>query len=217
MNQVPTPDARERWQQAPLMAGLRRGAGAVLWVAASPGARGYERFPYLLHALADLGFEPPFEARRLWAFFDSSYRMRADLDYLARRWRKSGIAALHVAAWHYFEPDPRRDEYLQQLIRVCHRNAILVYARLNDRVSAPFYVDTGAADVVVPAEVAEQDARRVHFEQKVVARKVRIIDQAHLGLRTAADQDGVVPVEFEPGSLMRPFKDLKIDLERGNA
>lgn len=35
-------------------------------------------------------------------------------------------------------------------------NAILVYARLNDRVSAPFYVDTGAADVVVPAEVAER-------------------------------------------------------------
>jgi len=35
-----------------------------------------------------------------------------------------------------------------------HGNAILVYARLNDRVEAPFYVDTGAADVVVPAEVA---------------------------------------------------------------
>jgi clan AA aspartic protease (TIGR02281 family) len=34
-------------------------------------------------------------------------------------------------------------------------NAIVVYARLNDRVNAPFYVDTGAADVVVPAEVAE--------------------------------------------------------------
>jgi clan AA aspartic protease (TIGR02281 family) len=35
-----------------------------------------------------------------------------------------------------------------------HGNAILVYARLNDRVDAPFYVDTGAADVVVPAAVA---------------------------------------------------------------
>lgn len=35
-----------------------------------------------------------------------------------------------------------------------HGNAILVYARLNDRVTAPFYVDTGAADVVVPAAVA---------------------------------------------------------------
>ena len=35
-----------------------------------------------------------------------------------------------------------------------HGNAILVYARINDRVTAPFYVDTGAADVVVPAAVA---------------------------------------------------------------
>ncbi len=37
-----------------------------------------------------------------------------------------------------------------------HGNAILVYARLNDRVTAPFYVDTGAADVVVPAAVAAE-------------------------------------------------------------
>ncbi len=33
-------------------------------------------------------------------------------------------------------------------------NAIVVQVRLNDRVSAPFYVDTGAADVVVPAALA---------------------------------------------------------------
>jgi clan AA aspartic protease (TIGR02281 family) len=35
-----------------------------------------------------------------------------------------------------------------------HGNAILVYVRLNDRVTAPFYVDTGAADVVIPSAVA---------------------------------------------------------------
>jgi hypothetical protein len=40
--------ARERWTAAPMTAGLRRGAGAVLWVAVPPGERGYERFPYLL-------------------------------------------------------------------------------------------------------------------------------------------------------------------------
>jgi hypothetical protein len=122
--------ARERWKGAPLTAGFRHGAGAVLWVAASPGQRGYERFPFLLHALADLGFEPPFRSRRLWAFFDSSYRLRADVDYLAARWRKSGIAALHVAAWQYYEPDPQRDAWLAELIRACRRNAILVYAWL---------------------------------------------------------------------------------------
>ncbi|HEY8122567.1 MAG TPA: TIGR02281 family clan AA aspartic protease [Myxococcota bacterium] len=33
-------------------------------------------------------------------------------------------------------------------------SAMLVYVRLNDRVTAPFLVDTGASDVVVPAHVA---------------------------------------------------------------
>src|SRR5262249_31615976 len=42
--------ARERWTGAPAMAGYRHGQGAVLWVAASPGEKGYERFPYLLQA-----------------------------------------------------------------------------------------------------------------------------------------------------------------------
>ena len=120
--------ARERWQKAPLMAGLRRGRGAVLWIAAAPGVLGYERFPYLPQALADLGLAPAFRSRDLWAFFDSSYRARADLDYLAPKWRAAGIAALHVAAWHYWERDPAADEYLRRLLDACHRNAILVYA-----------------------------------------------------------------------------------------
>src|SRR6185437_7233749 len=94
--------AREKWEQAPLIAGFRRGAGAVLWVAAPPGPRGYDRFPYIIQALADLGFEPPFRSPRLWAFFDSAYRSRVDLDYFAARWRAAGISALHVAAWHYW-------------------------------------------------------------------------------------------------------------------
>jgi hypothetical protein len=34
----------------------------------------------LIHALADLGVEPPFRSNRLWAFFDYSYRMRVDVD-----------------------------------------------------------------------------------------------------------------------------------------
>src|SRR5579863_4109815 len=120
--------ARERWRKAPLMAGYRSGAGAVLWVAAPPGPHGYERFPYLPQALTDLGLEPPFRSARLWAFFDSAYRSRADLDYLAAHWRAAGIAALHVAAWHYWERDPESDAYLRRLIEACHRNAILVYA-----------------------------------------------------------------------------------------
>ena len=74
--------------------------------------------------------KPPFRSERLWAFFDSSYRSRVDLDYFAARWRAAGIAALHVAAWHYWERDPQSDEYLRQLIDACHRHGIAVYAWL---------------------------------------------------------------------------------------
>ncbi len=123
--------ARERWSKAPMMAGLRRGAGAVLWVSVPPGERGYERFPYLLNALCDLGLEPPFRSARLWAFFDSAYRSRVDLDYFAARWRKSGIAALHVAAWHFYDARPGTGRRIsRRLIEACHRQGILVYAWL---------------------------------------------------------------------------------------
>ncbi len=168
--------ARERWEHAPLMAGFRRGAGAVLWIAARPDnppgelpakphapaepgtlmeprtttethaepnpGRGYERFPYILQALADLGLEAPFRSNRLWAFFDSSYRARVDLDYFAARWRASGISALHVAAWHYWERDPQGDEYLRQLIEACHEHSIAVYAWLElPHVSEKFWIE----------------------------------------------------------------------------
>jgi hypothetical protein len=134
--------AKERWTGAPMLAGYRRGAGAVLWVAASPGPQGYERFPYILHALADLGLATPFRSERLWAFFDYSYRTRVDLDYFAARWRASGIGALHVAAWHFYEPDAGRDAYLNNLIAACHRKGILVYAWLElPHVSEKFWND----------------------------------------------------------------------------
>jgi hypothetical protein len=119
---------RERHERVPLMAGLRREAGGILWMACSPGERGYDRYPYLVQALADLGLDPPFRARNLWVFFDSSYRLRADVEWFAERWRRAGISALHVAAWHYWEPDAQRDEWLRKLIEACHRRAILVYA-----------------------------------------------------------------------------------------
>ncbi len=134
--------ARERWTGAPVTAGLKRGAGAILWVAAPPGERGSERFPYLLNALADLGLELSFRSNRLWAFFDSAYRTRVDVDYFAARWRKAGIAALHVAAWHNFEPNPEADAYLEKLIQACHREGILVYAWFElPHVSEKFWAD----------------------------------------------------------------------------
>ena len=134
--------ARERWTGAPMLAGARRGAGILLWLAVPPGERGYERFPYLLEALTDLGMERPFSSQRLWAFFDSAYRSRVDLDYFVARWRASGIAALHVAAWHFWERDREQDAYLEKLIAACHREGILVYAWLDlPHVSEKFWAD----------------------------------------------------------------------------
>ena len=134
--------SRERWSNAPMAAGLRIGRGAVFWLNVTPGQNGHERFPYVLQALTSLGLVPPFKSGRLWAFFDSSYRLRADPDYLAERWRAAGIGALHVAAWHYYEPDPQRDDYLKKLIEACHRRAILIYAWVElPHVSEQFWND----------------------------------------------------------------------------
>ena len=134
--------AKERWTGAPMLAGFRRGSGAVLWAAVPPGELGYERFPYLMHALTDLGLDPPFRSFRLWAFFDDAYRSRVDLEYFAARWRKAGIAAIQVAAWHFFEPEAEHDSYLRRLIEACHREGILVYAWLElPHVSEKFWND----------------------------------------------------------------------------
>lgn len=134
--------ATERWSGAPVLAGWREGDCAFLWAASDPGPRGFERYPYLLQALTDLGLQPPARGAHLWAFFDSSYRLRADMDVMASRWRKAGIAAIHVAAWHYWEPDAERDAYLTRLIETCHRHAILVYAWIEfPHVSEKFWQD----------------------------------------------------------------------------
>lgn len=134
--------ASERWEHAPVMASIRRGSGAVLWLITPPGKDGYERFPYILQALHDLGVDPPFRSRSLWAFFDGAYRSRVDLDYFARRWRAAGIGALHVAGWHYYESNPENDAYLRRLIEACHRNAISVYVWLElPHVSERFWAE----------------------------------------------------------------------------
>ncbi|MBI3693265.1 MAG: hypothetical protein HY238_00275 [Acidobacteria bacterium] len=136
---------REKYTRAPLVAGLRSGDRPVLWTAAGVGEKGYERFPYLLQALAGLGVEFPFRGARTWAFFDSSYRLRADPDFLARRWRAAGIAAIHAAAWHFYEPEAARDAYLANLIEACHRQGVLVYAWLElPHVSEKFWDDRPA-------------------------------------------------------------------------
>jgi hypothetical protein len=141
------PEARilawEWWTQAPVLAYWKDQRGdPVLWLATAPGERGYERYPYLIQTLTELGLESPARGDRLWAFFDSSYRLRADVDRLAKRWSDAGISAIHVAAWHYWEPDAGRDAWLARLIETCHRHAIHVHAWIEfPHVSERFWKD----------------------------------------------------------------------------
>ena len=134
--------AKEKWKGIPVLAGKRTARGGILWIATPPGASGIERYPYLLQAAVDIGLTLPVRSTTLWAFFDSAYRIRADADYLAQRWREAGISVLHVAAWHNIEADPVQDVFLRKLIEACHNHAILVYAWLElPHVSEKFWAD----------------------------------------------------------------------------
>jgi tetratricopeptide (TPR) repeat protein len=120
--------ARERWNGSPLIAGYRLGKGGVLWVAANPGPKGFERLPYLLLALSDLGMTPSLRGREMQVLMDWSYRTRVDPEYLALQWHRMGVGTVHISAWYFFERDSARDAKLRAVIDAAHRNGILVYA-----------------------------------------------------------------------------------------
>ncbi len=123
-------DTWERWTAAPLVATRRLGAGALLWTATTIGEKGYEKFPFLPQALRRVGVASPARARNLSAFFDASHRLRADLPYLAARWREAGISVLHVTSWQFDGASPERATWLARLIDTCHEHGIAVYAWL---------------------------------------------------------------------------------------
>jgi hypothetical protein len=104
--------ARERWTGAPMIAFAAWRRSFVVGGCSYRGAW-LRALSLSTDALCDLGLEQPFRSSRLWAFFDSPYRSRVDLDYFAAKWRKAGIAALQVAAWHFYERDAEPDAYLK--------------------------------------------------------------------------------------------------------
>jgi hypothetical protein len=211
--------ASERWKGAPVVAGKRTAHGAVLWIATEPGASGIERYPYLIQALVDLGLDLPLGTTNLWAFFDSSYRIRADVDYLARRWRETGTSVLHVAAWHNMEPDPARDEYLKKLIEACHRHAILVYAWLElPHVSENFWADHAEwREQTAAGQDAQLDWRKLMNLQNPECRKAAAEEIG--GLLGRFDWDGVNVAELyfeslEGASNPARFTPMNVDIRR---
>lgn len=120
--------ASERWTGQPALAWRNDDGTITVWTATPIGSEGYERYPFLPQALLAAGLLPPASSRNLWAFFDAGYRQRADVDFLAARWRQSGISAIHVTSWQFDEADAPMAAWLENLIRACHRNLIHVYA-----------------------------------------------------------------------------------------
>ncbi|MDX2268818.1 MAG: hypothetical protein NW208_11980 [Bryobacter sp.] len=122
--------ARERWQGAPVLAGRRVGEKVLLWTATAIGERGYERYPFLPQAMARLGVVAPARAANLTVFFDASHRLRVDVPYLVKRWRRAGISSIHVTSWQFDGASPDKSRWLSRLIEESHAQGIAVYAWL---------------------------------------------------------------------------------------
>jgi uncharacterized protein YdaL len=100
------------------------GAGHFVYLATNfdnytnEGTSHYPYFPEYLSTT--FGATTSLRSRHIEVYFDPSYRPGADLNRLATIWHRSGISAVHVAAWLHFPYD--------EFVRACHRNGIAVYA-----------------------------------------------------------------------------------------
>jgi len=119
----------DRDEQHPLVIGAARGGGRYLYFAPffdEVSGQGYSRFPSLPQMLVNELHASPI-IRRIGAdvYFDPGYRQAISIEVLARMWRRFGIRAVHVAAWHFY--DKYAYDY-ERLVKVAHQNGILVYA-----------------------------------------------------------------------------------------
>jgi hypothetical protein len=89
--------ASERWTGAPLVAGFTVKGGACRRALGSGESRRkrLRAFPFLLHALADLGMEAP-SARRTVGVFRLLHRSRVDLEYFAPA---GALPAFRLCMW----------------------------------------------------------------------------------------------------------------------
>ena len=119
----------DRDTQHPLVISGRQREGRYLYFAPlfdSLTGQGYGRFPNLPQILLnELHVSPMAERFGAEVYFDPGYRQSISIEVLARMWRRFGIRAVHVAAWHFY--DKYAYDY-SRLVKVAHQNGILVYA-----------------------------------------------------------------------------------------
>jgi len=88
--------------------------------------QGYGRFPNLPQILVnELRLAPLAERQGADVYFEPGYRANISIEVLAKMWRRFGIRAVHVGAWHSRDKVPY--DY-SRLLKVAHQNGILVYA-----------------------------------------------------------------------------------------
>jgi len=88
--------------------------------------QGYARFPNLPQILVnELHVAPLAERQGADVYFEPGYRPTISIEVLAKMWRRFGIRAVHVGAWHSRDKVPY--DYAR-LVKVAHQNGILVYA-----------------------------------------------------------------------------------------
>jgi uncharacterized protein YdaL len=122
--------ARDRDSEIPLVVLGRHQRGRFLYLGArfDPNTKmGYSRFPYLVHYVRE-GFSitMPLQSPQLELYFDPALAKRQGIeDRLAEQWRKQGVRVIYAAAYQFW---PKWSYNYEHLIKVCHRNGILVYA-----------------------------------------------------------------------------------------
>lgn len=183
--------AWERWKRVPMVAWLPVGKGGVLWTATGVGAQGYERYPFLPQALLKAGVAGKARSRELWAFFDASYRQRVDPEYLVERWKKAGLAGVHVASWQFDSTEEAKAAWLGRLISLCHVRGIHVYAWVElPHVSERFWRENPECrERTAAGTEAELDWRQlINLVNPACAAKA---ERSVLGLLRSFEWDGV--------------------------
>lgn len=220
--------AVDEQSEAPLAVGRAFGAGKFIYFGSRfdpVSGQGYARYPYLMEYIGRyFGLAPVLRRDALEVYFDPGYRGSVSVEDLVKRWARSGVRAVHAAAWHEY---PRYTYDYQKLIELCHANGMLVYAWIEPpQVSQKFWNEHPGwreknylgADIRpswrFPMAMADDDCLRNMIES--YESFLRSYDFDGVNIAEAYFESGTLGPE-EPGNLspMHPSARAKFKREAG--
>jgi uncharacterized protein YdaL len=98
--------------------------GTLLDPFTSFGISRYPYFPYYLKNFLDITFNT--RRNNLEFYFDPGLRQNISWENLVKRWKKSGVRIVYLAAWHFWKSKYEFD--YPYFIKLCHSQGIAVYA-----------------------------------------------------------------------------------------